>query len=383
MPKQALLLYLARALAMGLGLLTQLLVARMGGQAGYGLFSTVLSLALVFNVFSDFGISLNGPRHLLAGDRNWLQQAQCIRQALSLLSALVLLIFLPFYYADQSLLLLGALPLVLFNGFQIDWVLRANNRHDLAAYRQMLHSILGLLALFLVYWLGGSFTLAIWSYAAGAMVSYLLFYRSQGEWHFSSLQAIFRLLKAQWVVFSGYLAHQLTYALPALLLLPLAGEAATGHFSSHYLLFTSLGGFAVITMDIYMAKAGIHRKAYAGWMLLFSLPALLGLLLGSFFYPYLFPAADFVWDQTLALLLMLLVLAHAGRLIWINGLLFHRANKAYQKSSGFALGLHLLGWGLYLAFGMEVRPLNALLLLTVSECMAVIFAVFQKTNSHV
>jgi O-antigen/teichoic acid export membrane protein len=383
MPKQALLLYLARALAMGLGLLTQLLVARMGSQAGYGLFSTVLSLALVFNVFSDFGISLNGPRHLLAGDRNWLQQAQSLRQLLALLSAIFLLVFLPFYYANQTLVLLGALPLVLFNGFQIDWVMRANNRHDLAAYRQMLHSILGLLALFLVYQFGGSFTLAIWCYAAGAVLSYLLFYRSQGEWQCIQWRNIFALLRTQWVVFSGYLAHQLTYALPALLLLPLAGEAVTGHFSSHYLLFTSLGGFAVITMDIFMAKAGIHRKAYAIWMFLFSLPALLGLLLGGYFYPYLFPAADFEWDQPLAFLLMGLVLAHAARLIWINGLLFQGANKAYQKSSALALLLQLLGWGAWLLFDGVVNPFNALLLLTLSESIAAVFAGRLNASTHV
>lgn len=384
MPKQALWLYAARGLAMASGLLSQLVFARIGGQDGYGVFSTLLSIVLVFNTVSDFGINLNGPRKILAGDNIWVQQAQFTRMLLGGIGALVMAVVLWVYYQPYFYELSWGIPLVFFNGLQIDWIFRGNNKHMISAFRQMTQSVLALSLLFLTYKMHWDIATGIGLYAFSGLLSYALYYSFAENWKTikGNVKSSFQLLKVQWVVFSGSLAHQLTYSIPTLVLLPLAGSAATGHFASHYLLFTSLAGFSVITMDIFMSRPGFPVRNYMKWMFVFSLPALLGLAVSGWYYPLLFAEKGFLWDANLSAALILLVLIHAGRLIWLNGLLMNSKQLLYQRFSMLGLSIHIILWLFWLIADLPPSPLLAISFLLLSELPALLILALKKKPSN-
>lgn len=354
------------------GLFSQVLLARLAGAEGYGVFSTMMGMVLLANGFSDFGVPLNGPKRLLAGDSDWVQNAQQLRRSLSVLSSIayVVLSFL-FYRPYASWLLLG-LPLVAFQFMQIDWILRAMQRHEQAALRQMMQSLLTVIALALLVFLAASWQWALLSVAIAGPFTYLIFWQKGNSWRFAAAGWLLHkpLLKEQSQVFTGQLAHQATYALPTLMLLPVAGATANGLLASHYLLFTSLGGFSLITIDLFMARKKQDTSGYARWMWLASVPAFMGIALGGWYYNWLFAGRGLEWQPALLLPLLAVVAVHTMRLIQLNGFLLVGALKRYRNYGLLALFFHIVAWCVVLLFFKEqANAATALWLLVISEVL--------------
>jgi len=370
--KQGLWLYAARALAMLAGLISQVLLARLGGAEGYGVFSTMMGLVLLANGFSDFGVPLNGPKRLLAGDTNWIQNAQQLRRSLSLLSAIAYVVISFVFYRPYASWLSFGLPLVVLQFMQIDWILRAMQRHEQAALRQMMQSLLAVLVLALLVFVAASWQWALLAVALTGPLTYLIFWQKGGAWRLAAPGWLLHkpLLKEQSQVFTGQLAHQATYALPTLILLPVAGATANGLLASHYLLFTSLGGFSLITIDLFMARKKQDTSGYARWMWLASMPAFMGIALGGWYYNGLFAGRGLAWQPALLWPLLAVVAVHTMRLIQLNGFLLMGDLKRYRNYGLLALFFHIVAWGIMLLFFKEqVSAAAALWLLVGSEVL--------------
>ncbi|MBA4304938.1 MAG: hypothetical protein C0424_11985 [Sphingobacteriaceae bacterium] len=387
--KKGMWLYAARGLAMGAGLLSQLMLARVGGAEGYGVFSAMMGLILLANGFADFGVPLNGPRFFLAKELQWIAEAQSMRRTFSLLSGFLYLLACWFLYREYAHLLVFGLPLVLFHFMQIDWLLRAQQKHMLSAWRQMLQTALGLLAVASVFFFSLPWWFALVGISLAGPITYFIFWPTGEQWRKPASRWLPKatIMRDQSKVFIGQLAHQATYALPTLLFLPLAGAAANGQLGSHYLLFTSLGGFSLITLDLFMARQNNQMKNYARSMWLVSLPAFLGILLGEWYYPLLFSGRGLSWNQDLLIPLLAVVGVHTARLIYLNSLLFTGAWNTYRNLSLQALGIHLAAWVLMAIFARSsITGPMALYLLVASEGVLLIRLFFhhkRKMRTHV
>lgn len=379
--KQGLWLYAARVLAMVAGLLSQVLMARLGGAEGYGVFSTMMGMVLLANGLADFGVPLNGPKRLIAGETQWVANAQSLRRSLSIASAAIYAVACFVFYKAYAFWLILGLPLVLFQFLQIDWIFRATQLHAQAAMRQMMQSILVVASLALLAYGEVSWWWSLLAVATVAPITYLIYWHKGGEWRYASPlwlphKALFR---EQSQVFTGQLAHQATYALPTLALLPFGGAAANGILASHYLLFTSLGGFSLITIDLFMARKGHIAAEYARWMWLVSLPAFLGIALGGLYYPLLFSGRGLAWQSQLIWPLLAVVAVHTARLIQLNGFLFRGDTASYRNLGLIALVLHLCAWVVMVTFfKVNLNATTALWLLVMSEAAMLIWLNFGK-----
>ena len=376
MDRKSLWLYASRGVMVGAGLGTHFLFARIGGVEGYGVLSLFLSLALIFNNLSDYGISLNGPR-LLAdqvwGDFAWM--AQWLRKRLSLVSALAYLLCVLFFYPKLWQVLLWGLPMILFFGFQADWWLRGQGRPDRAAFRQMAQSLLQLTALGLVWWLAASLATALAVYALAAATTFVL-----ANWLWQKPTAsifsrakLSRLMGLQTAVFTGFILQNLHYILGVPLLVYLTSAAEGGLYASHFFLFTSLATLSVITMEVFMGKPKAERGAYGKWLVVFTALATLGLLASPWYFPLLYGTKGFSWQGELTVLTLVLLWLHAGRLFWVNSLLFAGENKLFGRLNAIALGMHIGLWSLALLVDMEINAARPLQFLIIAELVMLLY----------
>ena len=258
-------------------------------------------------------------------------------------------------------------------------------RHAQAASRQMMQSLLTVFSLALLVFVTASWQWALLAVAVAGPFTYLLFWRKGKAWRFAAAGWLIHkpLLKEQSQVFTGQLAHQATYALPTLMLLPVAGATANGLLASHYLLFTSLGGFSLITIDLFMARKKQDASGYASWMWLASVPAFMGIALGGWYYNWLFAARGLAWQPLLLWPLLAVVAVHTMRLIQLNGFLLVGDLRRYRNYGLLALFFHVVAWGVMLYFFKEhVHAATALWVLVISEVLLLIrlniCKVFQK-----
>lgn len=376
MDKKSLWLYASRGVMVLAGLGTHFLFARIGGVEGYGVLSLFLSLALIFNNLTDFGISLNGPR--LLADQVWGDfsfMAQWVRKRLSLISSIGYLLAVLLFYPDQWLVLVWGLPMILFFGYQADWLLRGQGRPDRAAFRQMAQSLLQLTGLALVWWLASSIANALAVYALAGAASFLL---ANWLWVTPATSVFSRtklkqLMGLQMAVFTGFILQNFHYILGVPLLVFLTDAAEGGLYASHFFLFTSLATLSVITMEVFMGKPKAERQAYGQWLVVFTALAMFGLLASYWYFPLLYGTKGFSWQLELTMLTLVLLWLHAGRLFWVNRLLFSGGNKRFGRLNVLSLSVHLGLWTLALLFGVEINAARPLQFLILSEVVMLIY----------
>jgi O-antigen/teichoic acid export membrane protein len=365
-------LYVARAVAAFSGIGVHFIFARIGGLSGYGVLSLFLNLNLLFNYLSDFGLTLNGPRLVAAGSYppQTFAALQTFRISLGLMSAVLYVLVVLIWYADQSQWLLYGLPMIALYGFQADWLHRGMGRPDKAAYRQMAQSAGQLLLVALALYLGWALHWALLLYAAVAAMTFVASYPNKRV--FALRMPANQLINGQLMVMGGMVAYFLTYNMLIPLLSRWHGDETAGFYASHYFLGTSLGTLSVITMEVFMAKTGVHARSYARWMLLFTGLALVGLALSPLYFNWLYGGKGFYWDATLTLLVAAIVGVHALRLYWVNSKLFNLNYRSFLKFNVAAFSLHvalLLGW---LLLGKSYGPYQAASLLLIAETAALI-----------
>ncbi len=388
MDKRAIWLYIARFILALSGLAVHFFFARIGGVSGYGTLSLYLSMMLIFNNLTDFGISLNGPRYLALNDQpEWAQSAVHTRRLLGLFSTVLYLLAAWFFYRDQFLLLLAGLPMIAGFSLQADWIYRGKGRPDRAAFRQMIQSLGQLLLVALVWFLKADMIWALGVYAGMGLLSFLygnLKWGGSSLVKYASQLPVRKFLHIQWPVFAGFMAQNLSYIMAVPLLTHFSGTAVSGSYASHFFLFTSLGTLSVITMEVFMARPDKSIRNYGFWMFVFTFVASLIMLGAGWYYPILYGNKGFVLDWSLLCLNFLLLWVHACRLFWINRLLFQKEFRRYGMYNFLSLLLHLSAWLVYFLMGNPVTPTLALTFLLGSELISVLIMLYirQANTAH-
>jgi hypothetical protein len=389
MDKRSLWLYAARFFQAAAGVAVHFFFARIGGVDGYGTLSLFLSLSLIFNNFTDFGVSLNGPRLVAQGSQGlWVAQAVKWRNRLAWSSALVYLVISWLVYPGQLTVLLAGLPLIAGFSRQHDWISRGMGRPDRAALRQMLQSSAQLIGVALVWLSGSGVMAALLVYSGSAVATYLF---ANHRWNlvprpdkenatisFSAFAGI------QWPVFAGFMAQHTSYMMAIPILSYLTGPSSAGIYASHFFLFTSLGTLSVITMEVFMAKPGSSVAQYAGWMAAFTMLATMLMLSAWWYFPILYGAKGFQLDWGLLLLNALLLWVHAARLFWLNRLLFTHKLKSFGHAGISGLLFHMVFWIVFIVMKWELSPQTALSLLLAAEVTNLLFLPLIKkiTSDH-
>lgn len=363
------------------GLGVQLLVARLAGVDGFGVWSLFMNLFLVFSTLSDWGTSLNGPRVMqMAGGVEWAAGAMYWRKKLSVIASLFMFfVVLVFYSREAGSLLLG-LPMVLFYGMLSDWYDRGRQMPHRVAVRQIVQSMGQLLSVGTVVYFGGSLAVAIGAYAAVAASTYLIWHpRKKLGLHQAPPDKSWLFL--QLPVLLGWVAYFLNYNLPVLLLGYFGGPTETGFYASHYFLYTSLATLTVITMEIFMAKPS--SKEYGKWLVFFTVVAMLGIALSKFYYPYLFTQKGFGWNPSLTLMMVLLCAIHSWRLYSNNFLLSKPVNWPFAQWNLLPVLVQVLIVCIGAISGGQYTPENAALYLLMSEGVVLLFFQLVKARLHV
>jgi|GEM_PF-2008628 len=389
MDRRSLWLYAARFFQAAAGVAVHFFFARIGGVSGYGTLSLFFSLSLIFNNLSDFGVSLNGPRLVAQGSHHsWLTAAVRWRNRLAWASGLMYLLIAWIVYPGQFVVLLAGLPMIAGFSRQHDWISRGLGRPDRAALRQIIQSSGQLGGVALVWWFNGGIFSALLVYTLSALLTYLV---ANYRWQlipkrstademltFASFSAI------QWPVFAGFMAQHTSYMMTIPILTFLAGSAVSGIYASHFFLFTSLGTLSVITMEVFMARPASTRMQYALWMTLFTLAATVLMLAAHWYFPLLFGTKGFQLENSLLWLNAALLWVHAGRLFWLNSLLFAHRLKTFGMAGISGLLLHIAAWMLMVVSGSEVNPQTALSLLLAAEAanLLVLPIIKKLTGNH-
>jgi len=182
----------------------------------------------------------------------------------------------------------------------------------------------------------------------------VLKYRSNVSW-----------LSSQLPVISGFGTYHFTYNLPIFLLGYFGAKQELGIYASHYILYTSLATFGVITMDIYLAKN--DKKGYQTWLTLVTLLGVVGILASKWYYPYLFTQKGYVWDQRLTLIMAGLCIFHVIRIYFFTAFLYNAQLVKYGYWSGLGLLLHICFVGVYLMTMQTYNLISAGCILLIAE----------------
>lgn len=382
MDKRSFLLYIAKAISLFGGLCVQILIARIAGLEGYGSWSLFMNLVFIFTVFSDWGTSLNGARMMqLENGSSWVFNAQYWRKKLSLIFTFVYFFVIFLLYNKQVSDLFWGFPMILFYGHLLDWYDRGRLHPHRAAIRQIIQSVLQLTVVVLVFFFKGSLALGIGLYAATAGLTY----------YFSAKKIQLKIsaktidgavwFKRQMPVVIGWVAYHLTYNIPLLLLSFWSGPSIAGSFASHFILYTSLSTFSVITMDIFMAKTDL--KSYFRWQLLVTFFSAIGILASKWYYHLLFSGEEFKWNFSLTILMTILCVVHAIRLMIINKNLYDAALNLFYKWSVTGLFIHVFLIGLYVITFSSYSSVEAGLLLLSAEILLLAIISFKRKFSNV
>lgn len=363
------------------GLLIQLIVSNQAGVEGYGIWSLFMNLVLVFTTLADWGVAVNGARLMqLSTGKIWLAHAQFWRIRLSIFFALLFIITVFSFYQGASQILIWGFPMILFSGFLLDWYERGRHRPEKAATRQIAQSILQLLAIVVLFKLKSSLSWIIGSYALIAVSTYFAMYTFSEKTEFKSSSA-WSWLSSQLPIIAGFGAYHITYNLPLFLLGYVGTQQELGIYASHYILYTSLATFGVITMDIFLAK--LDRKGYLFWLILVTLAGVIMILASGWYYPYLFAQKGYKWDQTLALIMAGLCIFHVMRIYFFSEFLYAAQQQKYGYWNALGLLLHICFFGFYMLSAHSYDLISAGFLLLSAEGFLIAILLIRKMISCV
>jgi len=173
------------------GFLTTLILARVFGAAGYGVYSKIYTLISFFFLLTDFGLNAVYLRHY-RGDLSAINRIFKLRTQIFGFSFLIILLFLwlsgsAVFTFQEKLYGLLFVPTILFYGYYTTFniVFQLKLRYDLSVLSSVIGGLVGLLLLWPAVKLGLVYVLV--SLVVGYLVTVL------AAWYFSRKLAVFSL----------------------------------------------------------------------------------------------------------------------------------------------------------------------------------------------
>ena len=396
-------LYVAKALAALLAIVTHGLIAQFLGLAMYGQFSLFIGLSFLATQLGDAGATMVGAKEV-SQDPQQAGQIQRLRLIGYGIATLAYLAAASLYDIDG--LWVGALAVIAFFGIT-DWSLRGQGMPHKASIRQVAQGLLQVLLLTVL--ISNSsisssinpLSLAIAGFAGGTLLSTLLTWKSSyaplrhlTRDSLKQCKKTYRRLKS---AHAGVLVLHAQYQLPLLALPVLANAEEAGRYGAAYVIFAGLSAAIVITQDIFLPKssneqaskqgqpARKNKRHYIAWQIAsIALPVGVLLLL-PVISPLLF-GEEFVMDRGLAWGFVALTLAYGLRFLTIQMRLFKRQYTGFARLNGLSLLLQVVAWSAFLLMDSSITATMAVMTLAAAEVLTCLVAFMTQqpgTRLHV
>ena len=305
---------LSRIGTQSIAVLSNILLARFLGSAGFGEYAFISSILLIGNAFSTFGTDMILIRTLASDERSFTLADGLLLQLILSLIYVICVFFVGLFApvpVSLKIYIFALFPLAFFTTSNI--ALRSHQKMKTFSFLQFVAAFLQLLAVFLLWFLHADirafsvFMLIV--QITTALVAFMFRSSRLTSWHFSLLRA-FALLKASThMAVIGTL--RLVYEKIAIAILPaLAGLSMTGIFSvssrltdagklGHLSAFTAM--YPEMARDTGFGKQmkGLRPLLVAAFLIsvfifLFAKP-MIGILFGAEFMPSVQPLRIMIW----------------------------------------------------------------------------------------
>ena len=391
-------LYVAKAIAALLAIVTHGLIAQFLGLAMYGQFSLFIGLSFLATQLGDAGATMVGAKEV-SEDPQQAGQIQRLRFVGYGIATLAYLTAAWLYGIDG--LWMGALAVVAFFGIT-DWSLRGQGMPHKASIRQVAQGLLQVLLLTLL--ISNSsisssinpLSLAIAGFAGGTLLSTLFTWKSSYAplRHLTrdSLKQCKKTYQRLRSAHAGVLVLHLQYQLPLLALPVLASAEEAGRYGAAYVIFAGLSAAIVITQDIFLPKssneqtgkqgqpATKNKRHYIAWQMASIALPVGGLLLMPVISPWLF-GEEFVMDRGLAWGFVALTLAYGLRFLTIQMRLFKQQYTGFARLNGLSLLLQVVAWSAFLVMNISITATLAVATLAAAEGLTCLVAFMRQDPS--
>ncbi len=382
--------FLNKVITSLLAVITNYVVAKHLGVEDFGIYSSVLSLTFILNLFSDWGINLYGPQ-ILANSlkkEEFIITANSFKFTLSILCTLLFLL-ISLFQKNYTFFLLS-IPLVAFNYLNPEWVAKGMLHPHIASYRQLVFSILNLvLVLLLHYFKANSFFIII-AYVSSTLISYLIFafhYKSFGIFKINLKLPIFRFFKDTKTIFFGFLLNNLIYSLGIILLnnFGSSGKEA-GVFSSYYSIFTNVVAPIMIVFSLIAPLVdSTNDSSTKKYFKIFNQLILLFIVIGIVFYTYnnlfyniLFPSTFQFNDELNKISSLNFMLFCVEQLVVAKFILVNEKRR-YLISNIIGSSIFIITWFICLISNVDISAKTVMLIMAISQLSMIVYGfIFNK-----
>jgi PST family polysaccharide transporter len=364
-------------------------LTRILGVQAFGTYSAMLSATFFFNLFTDWGFNLYGPQ-MLAGHANSLERGKFLLGAISLkaiLSAVfsgLYIVMAIFFFQNTFFFLLG-LPIILFSFLNPEWVCRGVMLPHFVGYRQLIFSVLNVVAFLLIYFSKLPPFLAFTLYTTNTLISFIIiifllkksdvFYNRPIKFHASSSLS---LLKRTSLYFYGFLLNNLIYTAGIVVLEIFLNSGAAGVYSSYYNIFTNLVTPVFITYSLFAPKMGLspNKALLANYYSIIGYIVVGGFVFFlnfKFFYELFYPGS-FSFDPEITLVVALVFIFYCLEYVFVIHAVFINDARSYLFINVVGVVVNF-SIAIYLLYFHQLSVLNSFLCLLTSQICMTIFAI--------
>lgn len=309
--------FLVRFSASFFAIFTNYIVAKHLTLHLYGVYSSMLSLTYLFNIFTDWGFNSFGSQMIAQlnsySKRNlFITQAISFKILLSVIFSIVYLIFC-FYTFERNSYLLFGLPIILFSFLNFEWITRGFLLPELSSYRQLLFSFLNIAIFYFIYYFKLPKYLMFIFYSFNVIFShtylYLIFAKKQRTTFLNKrlLRPKFEFVANTSLYFYGFLINNLNYLMGAVVLTFFSTPNNVGLYASFYNLFSTLVAPVVIAYSLFSPKFHLltNEQYFSKYFKVISFLIVSGIIFyinGRFFYNLFYPNS-FIFKSNINILM--------------------------------------------------------------------------------
>ncbi len=383
--------FAARLISAVLAVISTFYLTRILGVQLFGTYSAMLSATFFFNLFTDWGFNLFGAQ-MLAGTVNTSEREKFLIEAVSLkviLSVVFTCVYLvmAISFVENTFFFLLGLPIILFSFLNPEWVCRGVMRPHYVGYRQLILSLLNVVAFILIYFakLPGYLTVAL--NTANTLVSFIIIIFLLKKGKFLPIQPLkiraanyLTLLKRTSLYFYGFLLNNLNYTAGVIILEIFLHSRATGLYSSYYNIFSNLVTPVIITYSLFAPKMAIlpDKTLLTRYYTIIAYIVLAGLfffLNFKFFYEFFYPRS-FNFDSKITLVVALVFIFYCFEYLFVIHSIFIKDALSYLQINvvGILINFSIV---FYLLYSHRLSVQNSFLCLLMSQVGMTLFAIIK------
>lgn len=371
--------FVVKILTSLLAVFTNYFVAKHLGIEYFGVYSSILSLTFILNLFSDWGINLYGSQLIAtAADKSKLiATGNTFKFFLGIATTVFFVLFSLFQKSHLDFYLVS-IPLVFCNFLNPEWVAKGVLEPHIASLRQLLFSTLNFLFVLIAVYFNLPLNFIILIYVFNTIFSYLYFglrYKKLSFFKINLKLPIRDFFKNTKLYFVGFLLNNLIYSLGLVLLNSFSNNLQSSIYSSYYNIFTNVAAPITIVFGII---APIYKKGniktisdYYNCVMLIVILGLIFYTFNSWIYNILYPS-NFEYRSDLNIFSTIYFVLFCLEQMFVFKLLLDENKKKYLNSNLIGIITLVFLWCLLLIFNGSIEAKHAMIILIICQ-LAMIF----------